>query len=391
MRISDIERRRRLVRRHHLGGTAANAVEAVRGAAAFHATDPVTPYLGMWARVPGFEIGDLDRMLWEERALWRLHAMRRTLFLVPTDDAAVFLTGASLGIARKERARLEGWLGAEMPEEVVGPWLDQVTDEVMGVLEDGGEWRTQELTRTVPDLARKMKIGAGKWAAETPVSSRLLFLLAMEGRIVRTRPAGSWRSSQYRWAAASRWWDRPPAPREDEAEGRAGIAARYLSTHGPATLADLRWWSGWTVRDTRAALEAIGAVEVSLDGGTDAYLLASDLDPEDEPESPVVSFLPGLDPTPMGWKERDWYLGPHGGHLFDTNGNVGPTVWAGGRIVGGWGQRPDGTVAYELLEEVAAPTRERIEQEASVLSRWLDGEVVSIRFKTPLERKLASG
>lgn len=390
--FSDIERRRRLVRRQHLGRSAPDGLEAVRGVAAFHATDPLTPYLGMRARVPGFRIGDLDDLLWEERSLWRMHAMRRTLFLVPVDEAEIFLTGASRQIARRERSRLEGWLKEQMPQDAVGPWLDDLAARVMEVLEGSGEeLRTQELTAAVPDLGRKVRLGSGKWAADSPVSSRLLFLLGMEGRILRSRPAGSWRSSQYRWVAASRWWPDPPTPGDDEPAARAAVTTRYLATHGPATLTDLRWWTGWTARDSRSALDGIGAEKVLLDRGEEGYVLRGDRDPEDEPAWPAVSFLPGLDPTPMGWKERDWYLGPHAERLFDTNGNVGPTVWADGRIVGGWGQRPDGAVVYELLEDVDADTGSRVEEEAESLTGWLDGEVVSVRFRTPLERQLTGG
>ena len=56
----------------------------------------------------------------------------------------------------------------------------------------------------------------------------------------------------------------------------------------------------------------------------------------------------------MGWAERDWYLGPHGAALFDSSGNAGPTVWWEGRVVGGWSQRPDGEIVFELLEDVGA-------------------------------------
>ena len=61
---------------------------------------------------------------------------------------------------------------------------------------------------------------------------------------------------------------------------------------------------------------------------------------------------PSLDPTVMGWKEREWYLGDHAPALFDRAGNAGPTVWWDGRIVGGWVQRRDGEVVYRLLEDV---------------------------------------
>jgi hypothetical protein len=59
--VPDAERRARLVARHHLAGTAAGPVQAVRAVAALHSTDPITPYLAVRARVPGFVTADLDQ------------------------------------------------------------------------------------------------------------------------------------------------------------------------------------------------------------------------------------------------------------------------------------------------------------------------------------------
>ena len=101
-----------------------------------------------------------------------------------------------------------------------------------------------------------------------------------------------------------------------------------------------------------AALAAVGPVEVELEGGP-GLVLPGDDEPVSSPE-PSAALLPALDPTTMGWKERDWYLGDHGPTLFDRNGNAGPTVWWDGRIVGGWAQRKDGEVVYRLLEDVGA-------------------------------------
>ena len=67
-----------------------------------------------------------------------------------------------------------------------------------------------------------------------------------------------------------------------------------------------------------------------------------------------LDLLPGADPTVMGWKERTCYLGEHAPELFDRNGNAGPTVWANGRVVGGWTQHDDGELVVGLLEPVDA-------------------------------------
>ncbi len=388
MRIGDEERRRRLVARHHLGKTAGDGAEATRGVAALHSSDPITPYLATRARVGGMTTADLDRLLFEERRLWRMHAMRRTLFVVAAEEVSVFEAGAARAVARRERKRLEGWLAAEMPPDLVGDWLEAVSERILAAIARHGELRTSEVVAEVPEAGRTIVVGSGRWTSSTPVSSRLLFLLAMEGHLVRTRPAGSWRSSQYAWATVSGWGhDHVGTLSEDE--GRAAIADRYLATHGPATMTDLRWWTGWTAQQTRRALSSLDVVDVVLDSGAEALVLADDIAAVDPPAR-AAAFLPGLDPTPMGWKERDWYLGPHGSRVFDRNGNAGPTVWLDGRIVGGWAQRPDGTVVYESLEEVDADGLVRIEAEADDLTAWMDGVVATPRFRTPLERELSS-
>jgi flagellar motor component MotA len=74
--------------------------------------------------------------------------------------------------------------------------------------------------------------------------------------------------------------------------------------------------------------------------------------------------------------------------LFDTNGNAGPTVWVGGRVVGGWGQVADGQVVVELLEEIDDEAGELIGDMARALTAWLDGVVVMPRFPSPMGRRL---
>jgi hypothetical protein len=92
----------------------------------------------------------------------------------------------------------------------------------------------------------------------------------------------------------------------------------------------------------------------------------------------------------MGWTERGWYLGGHRAALFDRSGNIGPSVWWDGRIVGGWAQRPDGEVVSRLLDDVGAQAASAVEAAAARLSVWLGETRVRPRFRTPLERVLTA-
>ncbi len=199
-----------------------------------------------------------------------------------------------------------------------------------------------ELREDVPALKQTLTFGKGrKWGGNVGVSTRVLFLLATEGRIVRGRPRGSWLSAQYRWAAME---SRLPGgiPDLDPATARARLVERWLRTYGPGSEADLRWWTGWPLGKVREALSSLDVGPVEVDTGP-ALVMADDTEPVPSP-APWAAFLPALDPTVMGYRERHWYLGERWEGLFDRNGNAGPTIWWCGRVVGGWGQRPDGSV-----------------------------------------------
>ena len=354
-----------------------------------HSSDPATVYLAARARVAGFQVGHLEQALYEARSLVRVLGMRRTMFVVPPDLAAVIHAACTRALAPAERRRMEHLLSEQGIAGDAAGWLEEVERRTLAALTVRGQATAKELTGEVPELARKLSFGAGrKWAGTVGVSTRVLFLLATEGRIVRARPLGSWISSQYRWAPAAAWLEGGLGTLEPEA-ARAELLRRWLHAFGPGTMTDLTWWTGWSARQVRAALAAVEAVEVELEDGV-GFVAADDLEPVSECGS-WVALLPALDPTVMGWKERAWYLGAHRQQLFDRNGNAGPTVWLDGRVVGGWAQRPDGSVAVELLEGLTPEARARVSGEAERTQAWLGGTVVTPRFRTPLERRLAAG
>ncbi|MEV6826882.1 winged helix DNA-binding domain-containing protein [Amycolatopsis sp. NPDC051102] len=389
-RISTDQRRARLAVRHHLAAPAASVTDAVAGVVALHATDPATVHLSASARLAGPAVADVERALYDERSLLRLLGMRRTVFVTDLETAALVQAGCAADILVKQRKLLEQHLGRQgYPENVPEPgkWLADVEASVEAALRARGSATAQQLSEDEPRLRQQLLMAAGKpYEAIGNVTSRVLFLLAAGGRIARGRPRGGWTSTQYVWQPLDEWV--PGGLQEWEPEAaRVELARRWLRAYGPAPVTDLRWWTGWTAGQTKKALAALGAVPVELAEAA-GVALADDLDPVPEPP-PWVAFLPALDPTPMGWQDRDWFLGPHRAALFDRSGNVGPTIWASGKVVGGWAQRPSGEIAYRLLEPVGAETKAAIEAESARCAAWFGEVRATPRFRTPLERELA--
>lgn len=386
--VGAADRRERIGVRHGLARKLSSVEEAAVSVVGLHSSDPASVFLSARARVDGFEPGHLEEPLYVRKTLVRMLGMRRTLFVVPRDLAPVMHEACTKALIPRERTRL-----VRMLEEqgVARPgrgerWLDRVEEKTLAALERLGEAAARELTGEVPELANKLVFGEGKtWGTSVGVSTRVLFLLATEGRIVRTRPLGAWTSGQYRWSTVERWLG-GPLPAVDHDEACADLLRRWLERFGPATSTDIRWWTGWTGRLTASTLSAVGAVEVRLGDGR-GWVLPDDVEAVPAPE-PWAAFLPGLDPTVMGWKERAWYLGRRERELFDVNGNGGPTVWADGRVVGAWGQTDAGEIRIKLHARVDVSTRSLIEDERERLRAWFGDVRIRTRFGTALERSL---
>ena len=352
-----------------------------------HATDPASVYLSAAARLAEPSLDAVADALYEERSVVRVLAMRRTLFIVPVLSLAVVERSSTDAVALKERRRLEQYLtdgGIENPSA----WLEEAAAAIEHVVPSEGIV-ARRITEAVPLLATRIVVGAGtKNEADVGATSRVLGVLASEGLLQRGQPTGGWTSRQHRWHLRKEWLgDNQSDDELDEQTASAEILRRWLYVFGPAPVEDMKWWTGWTMTKTRTTLGRLDTVEVEVDGRT-GHVMADDVEADTTPET-WVALLPSLDPTPMGWSNRDWFLGPHRERLFDRNGNIGPTVWIDGRIVGGWGQRPDGTVVTSILEDIGSDHAAMIEHRAADLTELLDTTVVKPSFPTPLQRQLA--
>jgi hypothetical protein len=389
-RIGDQERRARLALRHHLApeARATGPVQVARDLVGLHGTDPASVFLAAWARLRWPQVEAIQQAMYEERTLLRVLGMRRTMFVLPVELVPVVQAACTGAIAEQQRRQLVQLLGqAGIAADPAG-WLREVEQETMRALAVRGEALAAELSQDVPRLREQLHLAAGKpYEAKVNVSTRVLFLMAADGLIVRGRPRGSWTSSQFRWAVMEKWLP-GGVPELPTQAAQVELVRGWLAAFGPGTVADLRWWTGLTAGEVRRALAAVGPVEVELDGST-GLVLPDDLEPVPAP-GPWAALLPALDPTAMGWSGRAWYLGEHGPALFDRSGNVGPTVWWQGRIVGGWAQRKDGEIALRLLEDVGADAVAAIQAQADRLRGWFGPVRVTPRFRTPLERELVA-
>jgi hypothetical protein len=391
--ISDAQRRARLAVRQRLApADRGDDVAVVAGeVAGLHATDPATVFLSARARLRDPTVAAIEHALYGERSLVRLLGMRRTVFVVPVELAAIVQASSTLALVPVQRRLLIRHLAEGGVTDDGERWLRAAQDDTLAALRARGEAKATELSREVPALRAKMTMFEGKaYAANAGVGPRVLFLLAAEGLIVRGRPTGSWTSTLYRWAPMDDWLP-GGLERFDTDEAAARLVARWLRAFGPGTFADLKWWTGWTAGLLKRALARVGPVEVELEGGGAGLVLPGDDEPVSGSGEPFAALLPALDPAPMGWQARDWYLGEHRPRLFDRSGNIGPTIWWGGRIVGGWAQRPDGEIAIGLLEDTGADGAAAIAAEARRVQDWIGAVRFKPRFRTPLERELAEG
>lgn len=235
--IDDQERRARLVRNHLLAGAGHGPVDVARAVVGVHSSDPATVYLSMWARLPGFEVADLETVLYDDRELVRVLGMRRTMFVTLKELAPLVHSSSATARIPAERRRTVKMIEETGIAADGSAWLTSVSDRTVSALERVGPATSVQLKTEVPELDARIEYrrGDGSLLGVGGMSTRVLFLLALEGRIIRGRPRGTWQSAFYEWAAIEPWSGLNLAEAPDKATAQAAMVTAYLRSYGPAT------------------------------------------------------------------------------------------------------------------------------------------------------------
>jgi hypothetical protein len=94
----------------------------------------------------------------------------------------------------------------------------------------------------------------------------------------------------------------PTGPRFDRDDALVELVRRYLSSHGPATVKDLSWWSGLTMAQVRRGVELLGPQLISeeTDGLTVWSVVSEDAPP---PRPRGAHLLQPYDELVVGFSE----------------------------------------------------------------------------------------
>ena len=350
--------------RHSLSRPGSSIEEITSQLVGLHNTSPVSPYLSIRARLPGFVRTDLDTLMWDSWALARIRAMRLTMFVFPRDLLEIAVA-ATRPLQEKLASR---WLRDSdlSPQQFEG--LAALVD---AALADG--------PATVRDLRRMLDVPPSVDLAG--VVSRMCDV----GRLAGGAPPRHWRSSIRRY---HRWEDVLPdvdLRRWDEEAAVRELIHRYVRSYGPVTVSDMSWWTGFTKQVCRAALDALDVEEVTVEGWPGPLFRTRD-DREPEPVDSEVSVLPLLDPYVQGYRDRVRFLDPTR-HEFvhDGGGNATATLVQRGRIIGVWqpSDEPTESIRYHLFDRRSSSLRRGAEAElAGVGSLYFDRPVEVIEYAT---------
>jgi len=248
-----------------------SALRAVEHLVGMQAQSPNAPYVGLWSRLEGFDPDDLAQAIMDRHAA-RAPLMRATIHLVTARDCLALspLTQPVLARAFSGQTFARALDGLDLVEVV-----------------SAGHALLAKEPHTRPELGELL---AERWPGRDAASLALAVTYLLP--VVQVPPRGVWGSTgQARWATTDSWLGGPDAPPD---LSRDEVVIRYLSAFGPASLADVRTWSGFT--GVREMLERLRPRLRSFADEQGSELFDLPNAPRPDPETPAPPrFLPEFD------------------------------------------------------------------------------------------------
>ena len=272
-------------RMHHLGlsGPSLTAPDAVvHWLGAVQSQDYRPAKWSIGERVPGVGDAAVDEAF-AAGTILRTHVLRPTWhFVTPTDIRWLLeLTGPRVHTQNAYQYRQLGLDGG------VRATCNRLLVEAL----QGGNHRTRSELGAV---FRKAGIATDGF--------RLAYIL-MSAELDGVICSGPLRARQHTYALLDERVPLTTGPRGDDA--LEALVLRYFTSHGPATVRDLRWWSSVTIADINRGLEMAGSrlERTDVDGTT--YWSAPQASTP-RVASPTVHLLQGYDEYLVGYSESKY-------------------------------------------------------------------------------------
>jgi hypothetical protein len=327
---------RQLLRREPL-----SPVRAIERLAGLQAQFAPAPYIALWTRLDGFERPALERALRRD-AVIKATLMRATLHLVAARDYPFFRAAVgeaarvirTRGVAAPPRAAVRAAVAAAREEP-------RTRRELYALL--GYPERVDPLVDTTP--------------------LRRLHWLLSEAHLEQTHETALWepaRVTKFRPLAFE-------LPSPDDA--RRFVIRRYLGAFGPASRADLAYWSGAPLRELGPALESIRLRTFRDERGVLLYdLPRAPLATGDEP-APARLLAP-FDEIVLAHKDRTRIIGDHHRPQVIWGSDVAATFTIDGIVAGTW-KRDGARVVPQPFDALPRAARRELEDEVGRLEAWL--------------------
>ncbi|WP_310741255.1 winged helix DNA-binding domain-containing protein [Microbispora sp. H10670] len=311
--------RQMLLRRHTMKASA--AIERLVG---MQSQAPLSAYVGLWTRLLGFRHEDLTDLL-TDRSVVRIVLMRGTIHLVSADDC--------LALRPVVQPVLDRWLRTSVAGRLPEADLREVETAARALME--------ERPLTFTELAARL---GERWPDGEALARAVRGIVPL----VQVPPRGVWgASSQARHVPAESWLGRPLG----DGSAAGDMVLRYLAAFGPASLADLRTWSGLT--GLRSVVKRLDLVTYRDENGVELLDVPGATPPEPDAEAPV-RFLPEFDNLLLSHADRRRIIADeHRRRVFTVNGIVRATILVDGFVAGLWRIERAGETATLEIEPFA--------------------------------------
>lgn len=211
-----------LARQWLLARQSPGAIEATEHLVGLQAQAPLSPYVGLWSRLEAFDPDDLAGAIEDRRAV-RTSLMRSTLHLVTARDALTLRSWTQPALTR-------GFKSSPFARRLGGIDVQEVAAFGRAILQDAA------LSRGA--LGRRL---AERWPDVD--QEAMAYAVSSHVPLVQVPPRGMWgHAGAVAWTSMERWLGQDV----DDEPDPARIVTRYLGAFGPATVQDMRAWSGLT-------------------------------------------------------------------------------------------------------------------------------------------------